>query len=109
MVEIQILPIKNLPAILTGVLVTLVNVVPRELHFLARQPIKKKQHDDPWNADLQGHRADHFLRRFAGGEISPGFKIVGEEVRIFFVDHLGLTRAEEHKSPAGGADIDRLP
>ena len=44
-VEIQIRAIKNMPAVLAGVLVAFENIVTGELHFLFRKAIKKEQHD----------------------------------------------------------------
>jgi hypothetical protein len=40
MIQIQILPIKNLPAKLARILVPLENIVPRELHLFLWHAIK---------------------------------------------------------------------
>jgi len=40
MIEIQVIAIKDMSAVLAGVLVTLENVVTSELHFLLRQPVE---------------------------------------------------------------------
>ena len=41
-IEIQFAALKNLAAILAGVLVALENIVARELHFLFRETIEKE-------------------------------------------------------------------
>ena len=41
------------PAILAGVPVALKNVVPRELHFLLRQPVKREQQNHARHADAE--------------------------------------------------------
>ena len=51
-IEVQIRPIKNIAAILAGVLVPLEDVVPGELHLLFRQPIEKQQHNHARHPDL---------------------------------------------------------
>ena len=51
-IEIQFAAIKNVAAILAGVLVALENVVAREFHFLLRQTIEEQEHDDARDADL---------------------------------------------------------
>jgi len=45
MIEIQFAPIKNVAAILAGVLVALKDVVAREFHFLFRQAIEEQKHN----------------------------------------------------------------
>src|SRR6266513_742905 len=50
-IEIQIIAIEKLAAVLTSVLVTLENVVTRELHLLLGQSIEKEQHDHARDAN----------------------------------------------------------
>ena len=47
MVEIQLLARESLSAVLTLVLVALENVIARELQFLARQLVEKRQQNHP--------------------------------------------------------------
>ena len=51
MVEIQVLPFKDLPALLAGVLVAFEDIVASELHFFLRHTIKQHQHNHPGNTD----------------------------------------------------------
>ena len=93
-VQVQILAVEYFVAVLAGVFVPLVDVVPGEFHFLARHAVEEKQHDHAGNPDLEGHGVDHVLRGFALGEIPPAGEIVGEEVPLGGVHHLRLTGAE---------------
>ncbi|MEY2540017.1 MAG: hypothetical protein QOG67_3757 [Verrucomicrobiota bacterium] len=52
MIKIQLIPIENMAAILARILVALENIVPSELHFLLRQPVKQQQNDDARHANL---------------------------------------------------------
>ena len=61
MIEVEIVAIEDMAAVLTGILVTLKNVVARKLHFLLRQAIEKQQHDYARNADLERDRRDQFV------------------------------------------------
>ena len=110
MIEIEIAPIKNLAAILAGILVALENVVARKLHFLSRHPIEKQEDYDTWDANFQGDGVHHFLARFPGGKIPPALKVMGQEI-VFGVseDDLSMAGAEEGKRTANRADVDRLP
>jgi hypothetical protein len=60
-IQIKIAPIKNVAAVLAGVLVSLKHIVPREFYFLFRKSIEHKQHDYPRDADLEGNGCDHFV------------------------------------------------
>jgi len=51
-VKIQIAAIESVTAVLTGVLVTLENVMPRKFHLLLRKPIEKEQHNHARHTDL---------------------------------------------------------
>src|SRR5207253_10662204 len=61
MIEIQIVALKNLATILTGVLVALEDVVTRELHFLFRETIEKEQHDHAREANLPRNSRYHLV------------------------------------------------
>lgn len=109
-VEIQVFPLKNFAAILTGIVVALKNVVPRELHFLLRHPVIHEEQDDFGHANAERDGVNRILLRRAGGNILPLFKIERAERSVRIVhDHLGVTLEKKRERPAGGADIDRLP
>jgi len=52
-VEVQVLPVERLAAVLAGVFVALEDVVPGELHFLARQTVEHSEHDDARHAEAE--------------------------------------------------------
>ena len=109
-IEVQIVSIKNVPAVLAGILVTLEHVVPGELHFLLRQPIEHEQHDDSRNANLPRDRGDYFVIRRGRGEISPAVEIVSEKVvGVVRRNHVGVAGINQSERATSRADIDRLP
>ena len=109
-IQIQFTAIENLPAILAGVLVALENIVPRELHFLLRQPIEKQKHYHARHTDLPGNGRNHFVFRRRFGKIEPAIEIVGEEVVLWIGgDNLGVPLINERESATRRADIHRLP
>jgi len=110
MIEIQIVALKNLATILTGVLVALEDVVTRELHFLFRETIEKEQHDHARHADLPRNGRDHFVFRRGCGKIAPALKIVRHETVGFIRrNNMGMARVDQRKRAPGGADVHRLP
>ena len=52
-VEVQILPVKKVATILTGVAIPLENVVSGKLHFLLGQTIKENQKNDTGNSNSE--------------------------------------------------------
>ena len=110
MIEIQIVALKNLATILTGVLVALENVVTRELHFLFRETIKKKQHDYARHPNFPLNGRHHLVFRRSRGEIAPALKIVRHETVGFIRrNNMGMARVDQRKRAPGGADVHRLP
>ena len=109
-IEIQIVAIEKLAAVLTGVLVTLENVVTRELNLLLWQPIEKEQHDHARDADLPGNRRNQFVVRRGRGEIPPAVEVMRQEI-VFRVgrDDMSVSSVDERKRPARRTDVDRLP
>ena len=110
MIEIQVVALKNVATILTGVLVALENVVTRELHFLFRETIEKEQHDHARHTNLPRNGCDHFMFRRSRGKIAPALKIVRHEI-IGFIrrNDMGMAGVDQRKRAPGGADVDRLP
>ena len=109
-IEIQIVAIEKLAAVLTGVLVTLENVVTRELNLLLGQPIEKEQHDHARDANLPGNRRNQFVVRRGRGEIPPTVEIMRQEIVLCVRrDDVGVSSVDERKRAARRADVDRLP
>ena len=79
-IEIQIGAIEEVAAILTGVLVPLENVVPRKLHFLFRQAIKKEKNDHARNPNSPGNRANEFMVWRARRKLTPAREVVRQKV-----------------------------
>ena len=52
-IQIKVTPIEEFATVLAGVLVALKHVVSGEFYFLLRKPIEDKQHDHPWDTDLE--------------------------------------------------------
>lgn len=110
MIEVQVALLKNPSTILASIFVPLEDICARKLHLFFRQPIKKDEDDDSRDADFKGDRLDHLGLGFTGGKISPTRKVVSAKVfPLVGVHHLGVSLANERKSPSDGADIDRLP
>jgi hypothetical protein len=57
-IQVKIAPIKEVTAVLAGVLVSLEYVVTREFHFFLWQAIEHEQHDHPRDTNLEGNRGD---------------------------------------------------
>jgi hypothetical protein len=110
MIEIQVVALKNVATILTGVLVTFEDIVTRELHFLFRETIEKEQYDHARHANLPRNRCDHFMFRRSRGKIAPALKIVRHEI-IGFIrrNNVGMAGVYQRKRAPSRADIDRLP
>lgn len=110
MVEIQIFAIKDLAAILAGVVVPLENIMTRELDFFLRQPVEHHQQDDAWHANLERDGMDALRMRVLLGEILPLIEAESlERTVVSTEDSLGVAFEEQSESAAGGADVDCLP
>src|SRR5438270_708851 len=81
-IEIQVVPLKELAAVLAGVLIALKYIVPRKFHFLFRQPIEEEQHDHTRHPNLPRNRGDDFVIGRGGGKIAPTVEVMREEIEI---------------------------
>ncbi len=63
-VQVQVFAVEHFVAVLAGVFVPFVDVVPGEFHFLARHAVKEEQHDHAGDSDLQRDGVDHVALRF---------------------------------------------
>ena len=110
MIQIKLATIKELAAVLAGVLVALKHVVSGEFYFLLRKPIEHEQHDHPRDLDLERDGRDHFMIGRVLRQIAPAFEVVREKVvRVIRRNNLGVPRIDEGKGPTGRADVYRLP
>ena len=64
-IQIKIAPIKDVAAVLAGVLVPLEDVVACEFDLFLRKPVEHEQHDHPWDTNLKRDRRDHLMLRRA--------------------------------------------
>ena len=110
MIEIEVAPIKDVAAVLAGVLVSLKHIMPREFYFLFRKPIEHKQHDHPRDPDLERNGRDQFVIGRVRGQIAPALEIVRRKVvRVVRRNNLGMSCVYERKRTASRADVHRLP
>ena len=110
MIQIKLAAIEELATVLAGVLVSLKHVVSGEFYFLLRKPIEHKQHDHPWDPDLERNGRNHFMLGRVGGQIAPAFEIVRRKVIcIIRRNNLGVPCIYERKGAASRADVHCLP
>jgi len=109
-IQIKLAAIEELATVLAGVLVSLKHVVSGEFYFLLRKPIEHKQHNHPWDPDLERNGRNHFMLGRVGGQIAPAFEIVRRKVIcIIRRNNLGVPCIYERKGAASRADVHRLP
>jgi hypothetical protein len=97
-------------AVLARVLIALKNIVPREFHFLFRQPIKHHQQNHARHPNAKRNRLDRFGMGLTQGKIVPFGKIVSPEGTVVGAENrLGVTLKEKRQRTTRRADIDRLP
>jgi len=111
-IEIQLLALEHFSAVLTGVVVAFKDIVPGKLHFLLRQSIKKKKHDDARHPDFPRDGSDHLMLGLGSGDgkVEPAGEIVrGKVVLVIGRDDLCMSLVEECKGTTRRADIHRLP
>jgi hypothetical protein len=110
MIKVQLLPLKNLTAILTSVPVPLEHVVPGELYFFLRQSLEQQQHDNPWNANAHGNRMHHFRFGIGARKVAPAREIMGQiVVGTVRGNHLSMPLVKECESSTNRTCIYRLP
>ena len=109
-IQIQIPPVKDAPAILAGVLVALKNVVARELDFLFGQPVKGEQQNHLGDADFEGDGADAFRMRLLLGNVVPLVERISLKRPVSAIQHdLRMPLKQQRQRTPRGADIDCLP
>ncbi len=110
MIQIKIDPVENIAAVLAGIVIPLENVVPRKLHFLLGQPIKKEKNDDARDPNLPRDGRDQFVVGRRRRKVTPAGEIVGEKtISLIRGNHLSMARVNQRKSTTRRANINRLP
>ena len=109
-IQVQILPVKDEPAVLAGIPVPLKNVVPGELDLLLRHAIKQCEDDYARNANAEGDGVNAFGMRLFPGEIVPLVEAVGLEGAVRQVEHhLGMPLKKERERAPRTANVHSLP
>lgn len=109
-IEVESVPVEASGAILAGVVVAFIDVLPGEFDFLAGEAVKLAEDDDGGNADEETHGLDHFPSGIALGEVMPSGEVVGEIIVVLITpDDMGVLLVKQSESPADAADVDRLP
>jgi len=87
-VEVQIAPIKDLAAVLAGVLVPLEQVVPGEFDFLLGKTVKPHEQDDPGYPDSERDRADGAVGFGVGrGQVTPLLEVQCPVITVAITEH----------------------
>jgi len=109
-VDVQTTAVKMDTAVLTRVLVTLKDIVPREFDLFFWQPVKQAEHDDSGNPYSQRDGLQHPRFRIADGKVTPACEVVREEIACSVIgDDLCVALIEEGQGPSGRTGVDRLP
>ena len=110
MIDIEFRTIEVNSTILTGVLVTLENIMPSELDFFFGKPVEKAENDDSGNPDFQRDALKHPWFRIGDGKMSPTGKIMGQKIaRSIRCYNLGMPLIEEGKCTPCGTSVNGLP
>jgi len=109
-IQIQVFAVESLAAILADVVIPLENVVPRELDFFLRQPVKHHQQDDARHADFERNSPDAFRVRLLDRKIMPLIKAESLKRTVVGVqNHLSMAFEKKRQRASRCADVDRLP
>jgi hypothetical protein len=110
-IQIQIPPIFQLPAVLAGIGVPFEDVLPSQFNLFFRNPVKKHQYNNPWNADSKADGANRILTLIVLAELLPPMEIEGPKIIPCTIPlyHLSMPHIQEAKSPPNGANVHRLP
>ena len=79
-IEIELAAVKNLAAVLAGVLVALKHVVPGKFHFLLWKPIENQEHNHPRDTNFERNRRDYLVIRSVCRQVTPAFEIMCHEI-----------------------------
>ena len=110
-IQIQIPPIFQLPAVLAGIGVPFEDVLPSQFNLFFRNPVKKHQYNNPWNADSKADGANRILTLIVLAELLPPMEIKGPKIIPCTITlyNLGMPHIQEAKGPPDRADVHRLP
>ena len=110
-IQIQIPPIFQLPAVLAGIGVPFEDVLPSQFNLFFRNPVKKHQYNNPWNTDSEADGANCILTLIVLAELLPPMEIEGPKIIPCTIPlyHLGMPHIQEAKGPPNRANVHRLP
>jgi len=110
-IQIQIPPIFQLPAVLAGIGVPFEDVLPSQFNLFFRNPVKKHQYNNPWDADPKADGANRILTLIVLAELLPPMEIEGPKIIPCTIPlyHLSMPHIQEAKGPPDGADVHCLP
>ncbi len=101
MIEVEVLPVKDVAAVLASVAIPFEYVVSGKLHLLAGQPVEEEKQNNSGNADAEGDRSDEGLRGGGLRDVLPFLKAVGLERPVLMAeDDLRMAFEEQGHRPA---------
>jgi hypothetical protein len=85
--------------------------LPGQFNLFFRNPIKKHQYNNPWNADPKADGANRILTLIVLAELLPPMEIECTEIIpcTIALYNLGMPHIQEAKGPPNGADVHCLP
>ena len=110
-IQIQIPPIFQLPAVLAGIGVPFKDVLPSQFNLFFRNPVKKHQYNNPRDSNAKADGANRILTLIVLAELLPPVEIEGPKIipRTITLYNLGMPHIQEAKGPPYGADMHCLP
>jgi hypothetical protein len=110
-IQIQIPPIFQLPAVLAGIGVPFEDVLPSQFHLFFWNPVKKHQYNNPRDSNAKADGANRILTLIVLAELLPPVEIEGPKIIPCTITlyNLGMPHIQEAKGPPYGADMHCLP
>jgi hypothetical protein len=110
-IQIQISPIFQLPTVLAGIGVPFEDILPSQFNLFFRNPVKKHQYNNPWNADSKADGPNRILTLIVLAELLPPMEIEGPKIIPCTITlyHLGMPHIQEAKGPPNRTDVHCLP
>ena len=110
-IQIQIPPIFQLPAVLAGIGVPFKDVLPSQFNLFFRNPVKKHQYNNPRDSNAKADGANRILTLIVLAELLPPVEIEGPKIIPCTITlyNLGMPHIQEAKGPPNRANVHRLP
>jgi len=110
-IQIQIPPIFQLPAVLAGIGVPFENVLPSQFNFFLWNPVKEHQYNNSWDADSKADGANRIFAIIILAELSPPMEVEGSKIIPCAITlyNLGMPHIQEAKGSPDRADVHCLP